>query len=144
MTTTTSDKRIPVVSYLVLDEGDPHLVAWRCEACGALFVDRREACPACTGDQFSRQRLSNTGRLRAFTIVYRAAAPFVAGIVDLDGGGVVKAHVVGVPVDPAALAPGLRLRLTTYGVGADDDGTEAIAFAYEPDTITSTKENSHV
>ena len=26
----------------------------------------------------------------------------------------------------------MKVRLTTYAVGVDDEGTEAIAFAYEP------------
>ena len=36
--------RIPLVDYLVLDDGDPHLRAQECVNCGARFFDRRNAC----------------------------------------------------------------------------------------------------
>ena len=53
-------------------------------------------------------------------------------VVDLDGAWVVKANPVNVEPSPAAVRVGMRVRLTTYAVGVDDEGTEAIAFAYEP------------
>jgi uncharacterized protein len=134
--TTHDVAHIPVVNYLVLDSADPHLVAWRCSSCAALFLDRRMACPACTSADFTRHRLANRGTLRAFTIVHRsptsAPTPFVAGIVDLAGGGVLKAHIVGVPPDPAQLRPGMPVRLTTFSLGFDSEGTEAIGFGFQP------------
>ena len=36
-------KQVPIVDYLVLDDGAPHLVANRCDNCGALYFDRRNA-----------------------------------------------------------------------------------------------------
>jgi uncharacterized protein len=148
--TTTEQSQVPVVSYLVLDRDDPHLVAWRCSSCGALFLDRRIACAACAGDELTRHRLADRGTVRAFTVVYRsptkAPTPFVAAIVDLDGGGVIKSHLIGVLPDPAAVRPGMRVRLTTYPVGVDTEGTEAIGFAFAPDdtesSIPATKESS--
>ena len=50
----------------------------------------------------------------------------------LDGGGSVKGNVVNVPPDPEHVKLGMRVRLTTFPVGTDDDGTEAIAFGFEP------------
>src|SRR5271157_4329551 len=85
--------QIPLVDYLVLDDGPPHLVAKMCDRCGALYLDRRNACANCGAGshEFSRHRLADGGVLRSFTIVHRAApgvpAPFIAAIVDLDGGG---------------------------------------------------------
>jgi uncharacterized OB-fold protein len=59
-------------------------------------------------------------------------APYVSALVDLDGGGSVKANVVNVPADPDHVRLGMKVRLTTFAAGTDDDGTEAIGFAFEP------------
>ena len=75
------------------------------------------------------------GELRAFTIVHRAApgvpTPYVSAVVDLEGGGVVKANLVNVDPDPDNIKLGMPVRLTTFVAGTDDDGTEAIAFGFE-------------
>ncbi len=127
--------QVPYVGYLRLGD-DPHLVANECAACGALFFDRRNACASCGGRDFGARRLANSGALRAFTIVHRASpgvpVPYVSGIVDLDGGGVVKANIVGIDPEPGSLTPGMAVTLTTFGVGSDAEGTEAIAFGYQP------------
>lgn len=135
---TTSAVRIPMVSYLVLDpDGPPHLVAQRCTSCGATFFDRRNACASCGQREFETTRLQNTGMLRSFTIVHRAApkvpVPYVSAVVELDGGGVIKANLIGVDPDPKAIHLGGRVHLTTFVAGTDDDGTQAVAFGYEQD-----------
>jgi uncharacterized protein len=75
--------------------------------------------------------------LRSFTIVHRSVpgvpAPYVSGLVDLDGGGSVKGNVRNIPPDPEHVQLGMRVRLVTFPVGTDDDGTEAIAFGFEPE-----------
>ena len=127
--------QVPYVSYLTIGD-DPHLTANECAACGALFFDRRNACARCGSTQFGARRLAGEGVLRAFTIVHRASpgvtVPYVSGIVDLDGGGVVKANVVGVEPDPQHVTLGMRLTLTTFPIGTDADGTEAVSFGFQP------------
>ena len=127
--------QVPYVAYLSLGS-DPHLVAHECTACGALFFDRRNACANCGARDFGTRRLANDGVLRAFTIVHRASpdvqVPYISGIVDLEGGGVVKANIVGVDPEPGRLALGMKVKLTTFGIGTDPAGTEAVTFAYEP------------
>jgi uncharacterized OB-fold protein len=80
--------------------------------------------------------LGTTGVVRSFAIVHQAApnvpVPYVSAVVDLDGGGDVKANVVGVEPDPASVSLGMKVRLTTFVAGTDDDGTEAVAFGFEP------------
>ena len=124
-----------MVDYLVLDPGDEHLEANACEDCGALYFDRRNACARCGKTTFGRKRLANEGSLRAFTIVHRAApgvpTPYVSAVVDLEGGGVVKANLVGVEPDPDTIKLGMPVRMTTFSAGTDDDGNEAVAFGYE-------------
>ena len=128
-------RQVSYVSYLSLGD-DPHLVASECSTCGALFFDRRNACASCGGLDFTARRLANHGALRAFTIVHRASpgvpVPYVSGIIDLDGGGVVKANIVGIEPEPGNLTLGMSLKLTTFAVATDAEGTEAIAFGYEP------------
>ena len=120
---------------LVLDDGDPHLVANECIACGARFFDRRNACAACFGTQFRQVRVPNEGTLRSFTIVTYAApgvdVPFVAGVVDC-GGTSVRGNVVNCPPDPEHVTLGMKLRLTTAPVGVDASGVEAINYGFEP------------
>lgn len=125
--------QIPIVSYLRLG-ARPYLQAAECTACGARYFDRRERCSKCLGTGFKKARVANTGVLRAFTIVYRAApgvpTPFVSAIVETVDGTQVNANAVGVEPDPEHIKLGMKLRLTTYVVGTDDNGTEAVAFGY--------------
>jgi hypothetical protein len=44
----------------------------------------------------------------------------------------VKANLANVDPDPEHVTLGMKVRLTTFVAGTDDDGTEAIAFAFEP------------
>jgi uncharacterized OB-fold protein len=123
---------IPAVDYLVLGD-DPHLVAHECQHCSALYFDRRNACAKCSGTSFAPRRLANEGVVRAYTIVQRGAksGPFTSVVVELVGGGVVKANLIGV-TDPAGIHPDTKVRLTTFDVSSDDEGTVAVAFGYEP------------
>jgi uncharacterized OB-fold protein len=123
---------IPVVDYLQLGD-DSCLVAHECEKCEALYFDRRNACANCSERAFTSRRLANEGVLRAFTVVERGAksGPYVSAVVELDGGGVVKANLIGL-LDPEQILPCMRLRLTTFDAGVDDDGTVAVAFGFEP------------
>jgi uncharacterized OB-fold protein len=131
-------KQIPIVDYLILDDGEPHLVAHECEKCGALYFDRRNACANCANRTFRTKRLANTGVVRSYSIVHQAApgvpVPYVSAVVDLDDGGDVKANVVNVEPVPENVQLGMKVRLTTFVAGTDDEGTEAVVFGYEPAT----------
>jgi uncharacterized protein len=125
---------VPLVDYLVLGER-PHLAANECAGCGARFFDRRNACAACGGTAFATAEIGTDGVLTAFTIVSFAApgvpVPFVAGVVDC-GGTSVRANVVNVEPDPDHVRLGMKVRLTTFPIGTDGEGTEAIGFGFEP------------
>ena len=129
-------KQIPIVDYLAIDDGAPHLVAWEAVDSGALYFDRRNADAKAGGTDFKRRKLATTGKLRSFTIVHRTVpgvpAPYVSALVDLDGGGSVKGNLQNIPPDPEHVKLGMPVRMTTFVAGTDDDGTEAIAFAFEP------------
>ncbi len=127
-------QQIPLVDYLVLGE-HPHLVAHECESCGARFFDRRNACASCSNTSFKAADVPTDGELQAFTIVAYAApgipTPFVAGVVDC-GGTSVRGNVINTPADPEHVRTGMKVRLATYVVGTDEEGTEAIGFGFEP------------
>jgi uncharacterized OB-fold protein len=128
--------QIPLVDYLVLGD-DAHLQAHECVSCGARFFDRRNACASCGAAEFKTVAVAREGEVRAFTIVAFAApgvpVPFVAAVVDCDG-TTVRGNLVNVDPDPEHVSLGMKVRLATYPMGADDAGTEAIGFGFEPIT----------
>jgi uncharacterized OB-fold protein len=131
----TTPTQIPFVDYLVLDDGDPHLIAHECTSCGARFFDRRNACASCFADDFKTVRIATEGELRSFTIVAFAApgvdVPFVAGVVDCDGTSV-RGNIVNCPPDPDHVSLGMKVRLTTFSTGTDERGVDAVNFGFEP------------
>jgi uncharacterized OB-fold protein len=127
-------QQIPFVDYLKLGD-QPHLVAQECTGCGARYFNRRSACASCSGTAFKTVDVPTEGELRTFTIVAFAApgipVPFVSGIVDCQGTSV-RANIVNVPAEPDKVKLGMKVRLTTFPVGTDGEGVEAINFGFEP------------
>ena len=128
--------QIPLVSYLAIDNGAPHLVANTCNECGARFFDRRNACARCGSREFTVKPLATNGKVTSFTIVQRAApgvkVPFVSAVIGLDDGASVQANVVDTEPDPDHIVLGMPVKLTTYVAGTDDNGTEVVAFGFAP------------
>ena len=137
--------RVPLVDYLALGD-EPHLVVNECERCSARYFDRRNACAKCGATMFKRAIVTTTGVVRSFTIVSVAApgvpVPFVAAIVDCDG-TTVSANLVNVTPDPASVHLGMAVRLTTFPIGADSAGVEAIGFGFEPASPAAGEEQHH-
>jgi uncharacterized OB-fold protein len=130
----TTTEQVPLVDYLVLGQ-DAHLEAHQCTSCKARFFDRRNACASCFGTDFKKVKISNSGIVRSFTIVTFAApgvpVPFVAAIIDCDGTSV-RANLINVEPTPEKVTLGMKVQLSTYSLGTDDNGAEAIGFGYEP------------
>jgi uncharacterized protein len=124
---------VPVVDYLVLAE-PPYLRCKECSNCGAVFLDRRNACAACGGLPFIEKRVSRSGRVAAFTIVHTAKpgvrVPFVAVMVDCDG-VLVRANLVNINPTPDSVHTGMRVELVTHEIGVDARGRRAIGFGFE-------------
>ena len=125
---------VPIVDYLRLTP-EPHLVAHQCSSCGARFFDRRNACASCGGTDFKDAPVGTSGEVRAFTIVSLAApgipVPFVAAVIDCDGTSV-RGNVINVQPDDEHVKLGMKVKLATYSLGADSEGTEAVGFGFEP------------
>ena len=125
--------QIPLVDYLVLGDS-PHLVANECTNCGARYFDRRNACASCSGLTFAKADIVTDGEVRAFTIVtpwVPGAAPYVPAVVDC-GGTSVRANIVNTEPDDQHVTLGMKVRLTTFPIGTDTAGTEAVGYGFEP------------
>ncbi|WP_261566575.1 Zn-ribbon domain-containing OB-fold protein [Frankia gtarii] len=126
--------RIPLVDYLRLAD-EPYLVASECEECAARYFNHRVACANCGATAFKEAQVPADGVVRAFTIVSFAApgieVPFVSAVVDCHGTSV-RANLVNVAPDPEHVRTGMAVRLTTFPIGTDSTGTEAIGFGFEP------------
>ncbi len=127
-------KQVPLVSYLVLGD-DPHLIAHECVNCKAHYFDRRNGCAKCFGTEFRDVNLPREGKVRAFSIVHSAApgikVPFVASVIEC-GTTRVSANIINVDPKPENLKLGMKVKLATYLLGRDEEGTEAIGFGFEP------------
>ncbi len=132
--TAAVDNTIPLVDYLVLGDS-PHLVVNQCNGCGARYFDRRNACAGCFGTEFSKTDVATEGEVASFTIVAFASpgvdVPFVAAVVDCDGTSV-RANLINVEADDDHVKLGMQVKLTTYSMGFDSAGVEAIGFGFEP------------
>ena len=99
---------ISAVHFLRLDPPEgPRLIGSRCLQCDAVFLGNRSICARCmTRERMDAIRLSERGTVYSFTIVFRSfngvATPFVAAIVDLEGGGSLQGTLL--DVDPVASA----------------------------------------
>ena len=73
--------------------------------------------------------------MRAFTIVSFAApgipVPFVAASSTATARACAATSSTSSPT-PSTCTLGMKVRLATYPVGTDDEGTEAIGFGFEP------------
>ncbi len=130
MAATKSKHQVPFVDYLVLGDR-PYLRANECRSCGARYFDRRNACANCFATEFKRVRVKNRGTVTSFSIVTMGPQPYVSAIVDCDGTAV-RCTLVGVEPTPEHVTLGMKVKLTTYSMGTDGEGTEAIAFGFAP------------
>ena len=124
----------PIVDYLRLRD-EPRLVANECTECGARYFDRRNACAACFAREFKEVDIPTAGEVTSFSIVSYAApgvpVPFVPAVVDC-GGTPVRGNIINTPADPEHIELGMPVRLATYSLGTDAEGTEAIGYGFEP------------
>ncbi|KFF98941.1 hypothetical protein IQ62_21950 [Streptomyces scabiei] len=122
------------------DGAPPRLVGTRCSGCGTVVFPRQDSCPRCSQGPMSPHVLPVNGRVWSWTLQafppkppYRpptgAHRPYHVGYVDL-GEVLVEARLA---VPRAEIRIGLPVRLTTVPAYHDDDGTEVLTFAFQPD-----------
>jgi uncharacterized OB-fold protein len=98
-------------------------------------------CPYTGAEDIEPARLPDHGTLWAWTAVtaappgYTGPVPFGFGVVELRDGLETPLRVVTrvTEADPTALELGTEMRLVADVVAVDDDGTEVVAWAFEPE-----------
>ena len=105
----------PVASrFLVALRDEGKLLGLKCDGCGRVYVPPREICGACWKRMEEWVEVGPGGGLENFTVVhYRedlhpAPAPFVLGLIRLEGADTCLAHLV--LGDPEQLEIGMRVR----------------------------------
>lgn len=127
---TAAKAQVPFVDYLVLGK-TPYLRANQCKTCDARYFDRRNACSKCFGTEFKKVRVKSRGEVTSFSIVAMGPQPYVSATVDCDGTPV-RCTLVGVEASPDHVELGMKVKLVTYPMGTDSEGTEAVAFGFAP------------
>jgi uncharacterized OB-fold protein len=130
---------LPVVPYLKIPgQGDPYLEGQECRSCHAIYLGERITCSRCgKTDGFRAKRLSNTGELYVYSIVYRSFpgvdVPYVSAIVDLDGGGTVKGNLVNIDPHPEKIKMGMPIE-TIYRPAPNPDsaGNAYLTYYFQP------------
>jgi uncharacterized OB-fold protein len=124
--------------------GNPFMEAWRCDTCGAQYLEERIACARCgSADGFTSFTAARRGAIYSYTIVHRSypgiAVPFISAVVDLDDGLVLKGNLLGVASVPTPSIGRMRVQLIfaeASGVKSPD-GRPYLAYFFEPLEITS-------
>lgn len=135
-----SDKPLPVVEYLKIpDQGEPYLEGHKCGNCGATFLGERNVCSKCGArNELSPVKLSNSGKLYSFSIVYRSFpgidVPYVSAVVDLDDGVAIKGNLIGVEPDPEKIQFDMPVEVVfDDALGRKDrDGNSYLSFFFKP------------
>lgn len=137
--TQTAAKPLPVVPYLKTPEGgEPYLEGHKCGNCGEIFLGARMVCGACGArNSMSAVKLSNTGKLYNWTVVYRnfpgVEVPFISAIVDLDGGGSVKGNLVDMLPSPEAIKFDMPVKVVYRDAGRKDrEGNSYLSYFFVP------------
>ena len=116
-------------------DGKPYLEGMKCTSCGeVLAVGSRRACPKCAAvGTLEAVRLAERGRLYTYTVVRRSfpgvATPFVAALVDLDGGGTIKGNLIGLNCDAIQFDMPVQVGFETLSV-AGEAGTRHVRHVF--------------
>ena len=131
---------LPVVDYLKLPEGeDPYIEGHKCKNCGSIFLGERNVCSSCfSRDTIEPIKLSNTGKLYSYSIVFRSfpgiEVPYISAIVDLDGGGTLKGNLIDCEPDPEKIKFDMSVEVIfDDALGRKDkDGNSYVSYFFKP------------
>ena len=104
--------------------GEGHLSVRHCKACGQNHFPPRTICPYCFSDDTEARQVAGTGQIYSFSVMRRAAKPYVLAYVTLDEGPTVMTNIATPDLD--AVRIGQRVRVTFE---ATDTGYELPVFA---------------
>ena len=90
--------------------GDGRLSVRHCKACGQNHFPPRTICPYCFSDDTEAREVAGTGQIYSFSVMRRAAKPYVLAYVTLDEGPTVMTNIATPDLD--AVRIGQRVRVT--------------------------------
>jgi len=97
-----------------------------CDTCGTTYFYPRPICPRCFSRDTRWVRSSGRGTLYAFSIVHRPPTPafqdrvpYVAALVELEGGARLPTNLIDVDPDPANLHIGMPVEVVFDDISAD-------------------------
>jgi uncharacterized protein len=132
-----SIERVPIHEGLFTsDAAGDRLLGSRCPDCSRWQFPVSPDCPYCSGEHCEEQRLSDTATLWLFTGVrnrppgYLGEVPFGFGVVELPEGLRLITRLT--EADPAALRPGMAMRLVIVPLHLDEAGREVVTYAFAP------------
>lgn len=136
---------VAAMAYVKIGEnGDHYLLGSRCGNCGTTMLGPRAGCAACgDSNRISEVRLGDTGRIRTCTVIAKSypgvPVPFIAAVIEIDGGGVVRGTMRGpIPADPVAQV-GKPVRIAIADTGQRDaSGRAFFAQIFYPASEAST------
>ena len=123
--------------YVVRADGSAALIGGFSPTSGRYHFPLQDCCPYTGATDVARTELSSTGTLWGFTAVtaappgYDGPVPYGFGVVELDREAL-RVITRLTEADPARLVFGQPMELVTDVVGADDDGTELVVWAFAP------------
>lgn len=130
----------PAVPFLRFDsDGGAFLQGSLCTECGAVAPGDRRVCGACGSRRaMSPMKLGERGKLYSYTIVHRSfpgvKTPFIAVIVDLEGGGALKGTLLDVAPNPEAIAYDMPMRVIYRESGQTDaEGRSFLSYYFVPE-----------
>lgn len=124
----TYEKPLPVID----PDSEPFWTAARahrlllkhCAACGLHHFYPRELCPHCHSDRVDWSESKGAGTVYSYTVAHRAAgpafkadAPYVVAVVELDEGPRMMTNIIGCP--PDAVSIGARVEVVYDDVTAE-------------------------
>ena len=129
---------LPAVPFLRFDDaGKASLSGSRCRKCNAIIPGQKNACACCGERDMETIQLAERGKLYTYTIVHRSfpgvKTPFVAVVVDLDGGGTLPGTLVDVTADISAISYDMPVEVVYRDSGQRDaTGRPFISYYFIP------------
>jgi len=113
------------------------LIGGYCSKCAKYFYPPRPACPYCGSRSVSRVELPKRGRVITYTVIYnvisgfRAYAPLILAVIELDNGARVLAQLT--DTSPEEVEVGMPVEAVLRRVVADGDkGVIVYAVKFRP------------
>ena len=130
---------VPAIPAIRIGEdGEAFVAGSHCVNCGETVPGDRMACASCgRRDAIEPVRLGTKGRLYNYTIVHRSfpgiPVPFVAAIVDLEGGGSLRGTLLEVEPHPDKLPRDMPVEVVFRDTGqTGPDGRPFVSYFFVP------------